>query len=134
MLVIIVLKLKGQRRDHTWQEVAFCLHLSGFCGAPDRELSSPVLPILSPKWVAQNHRLGGQVLGRSWLGALPGDEGSSAYLGLTGISEKCIKMENGTLVTLKEFEIEGNHEKSKNWRLSVRCGGWPLKHLIEVRQ
>ncbi|XP_023379617.1 nuclear autoantigen Sp-100 isoform X8 [Pteropus vampyrus] len=49
-----------------------------------------------------------------------------------GISEKCIRMENGTLVTLKEFEIEGNHEKSKNWRLSVRCGGWPLKHLIEV--
>ncbi|XP_024898990.1 nuclear autoantigen Sp-100 isoform X5 [Pteropus alecto] len=48
-----------------------------------------------------------------------------------GISQKCIRMENGTLVTLKEFEIEGKHEKSKNWRLSVRCGGWPLKHLIE---
>lgn len=53
-------------------------------------------------------------------------------LGLAGISAKCIETKDGKQLTLKEFEIEGNHEKSKNWRLSVRCGGWPLKCLIQV--
>ncbi|KAM5324710.1 nuclear autoantigen Sp-100 [Glossophaga mutica] len=48
-----------------------------------------------------------------------------------GIAAKCIEMKDGKQLTLKEFEIEGNHEKSKNWRLSVRCGGWPLKFLIQ---
>nr|KAF6497895.1 SP100 nuclear antigen [Rousettus aegyptiacus] len=49
-----------------------------------------------------------------------------------GLSEKCIEMENGNMVTLKEFEIEGKHEKCKNWRMSVRCDGSPLKHLIKA--
>ncbi|XP_014395502.1 PREDICTED: nuclear autoantigen Sp-100 isoform X5 [Myotis brandtii] len=48
-----------------------------------------------------------------------------------GISAKCIKTKNGKQLTLKEFEIEGNHERSKNWRLSVRCDGYPLKYLIK---
>ncbi|XP_054426844.1 nuclear autoantigen Sp-100 [Pteronotus mesoamericanus] len=48
-----------------------------------------------------------------------------------GISAKCVEMKDGKQLTLKEFEIEGNHEKSKNWRQSVRCGGWPLKNLIQ---
>ncbi|XP_036919458.1 nuclear autoantigen Sp-100 isoform X4 [Sturnira hondurensis] len=48
-----------------------------------------------------------------------------------GVSAKCVEMKDGRQLTLKEFEIEGNHEKSKNWRLSVRCGGWPLKFLIQ---
>ncbi|XP_066135882.1 nuclear autoantigen Sp-100-like isoform X2 [Saccopteryx bilineata] len=48
-----------------------------------------------------------------------------------GISVKCITTTSGKELTLKEFEIEGNHEKSKNWRMSVRCGGWPLKCLIQ---
>lgn len=48
-----------------------------------------------------------------------------------GLWVKCIKMTNGKVLTLKEFEIEGNHARSKNWRLSVRCGGWPLKCLIQ---
>ncbi|EPQ08005.1 Nuclear body protein SP140-like protein [Myotis brandtii] len=49
-----------------------------------------------------------------------------------GISAKCIKTKNGKQLTLKEFEIEGNHERSKNWRLSVRCDGYPLKYLIKI--
>nr|KAF6337481.1 SP100 nuclear antigen [Myotis myotis] len=48
-----------------------------------------------------------------------------------GITAKCIKTNDGKQLTLKEFEIEGNYERSKNWRLSVRCGGYTLKDLIE---
>lgn len=48
---------------------------SGCCGVPERELSSPVLLILSPKWV-----VGGQVLGFSQSGAVPGNKGSSTCL------------------------------------------------------
>ncbi|XP_036092040.1 nuclear autoantigen Sp-100 isoform X4 [Rousettus aegyptiacus] len=118
----------GQAKGYLYKEKM----KQGCCGAPDRERSSLVLPILSPKWVTQNHGLGGRVLGHSQLVALPGDKGTSAYLGLAGLSEKCIEMENGNMVTLKEFEIEGKHEKCKNWRMSVRCDGSPLKHLIKA--
>nr|XP_042100321.1 nuclear body protein SP140-like protein isoform X10 [Ovis aries] len=48
-----------------------------------------------------------------------------------GSSEKCIKDKNGKWFTLKEFEDEGGHRASKNWKQSVRCGGWPLKNLIQ---
>ncbi|XP_006047118.1 nuclear body protein SP140-like protein isoform X3 [Bubalus bubalis] len=48
-----------------------------------------------------------------------------------GSSEKCIKDKNGKWFTLKEFEDEGDHKASKNWKQSVRCGGWPLKILIQ---
>lgn len=48
-----------------------------------------------------------------------------------GISAKCVRTKDGKQLTLKEFEVEGSHERSKNWRLSVRCGGWPLKCLIQ---
>uniref|UniRef100_A0A4X1TL04 Nuclear body protein SP140-like protein n=1 Tax=Sus scrofa TaxID=9823 RepID=A0A4X1TL04_PIG len=50
-----------------------------------------------------------------------------------GIWQKCIKSKNGKWFTLKEFEAEGKHDASKNWKMSVRCGGWPLKILIENR-
>uniref|UniRef100_A0A8C6G9N0 SAND domain-containing protein n=1 Tax=Mus spicilegus TaxID=10103 RepID=A0A8C6G9N0_MUSSI len=49
-----------------------------------------------------------------------------------GIYVRSIRGETGRLFTPMDFEIEGNCEKAKNWRQSIRCKGWTLRELIQV--
>nr|XP_026252062.1 nuclear autoantigen Sp-100 [Urocitellus parryii] len=49
-----------------------------------------------------------------------------------GAQMKSIRTEDGKWLTPRDFEIKGNHEAAKNWKLSLRCHGWTLKELIEA--
>nr|O35893.2 RecName: Full=Nuclear autoantigen Sp-100; AltName: Full=Nuclear dot-associated Sp100 protein; AltName: Full=Speckled 100 kDa [Mus caroli] len=48
-----------------------------------------------------------------------------------GIYVRSIRSETGRLFTPMDFEIEGNCEKAKNWRQTIRCKGWTLRELIQ---
>ncbi|XP_027253226.1 nuclear body protein SP140 isoform X2 [Cricetulus griseus] len=49
-----------------------------------------------------------------------------------GISMRSIQSENGEWFTPSEFESLGGYEKSRNWRLSLRCYDRSLKFLMQI--
>lgn len=55
-----------------------------------------------------------------------------ACLFLTGASEKCIQNEAGDWFTPKEFLIEGERARSKDWKKTIRCKAKTLRFLEKV--
>uniref|UniRef100_H0XYF6 Nuclear body protein SP140-like protein n=1 Tax=Otolemur garnettii TaxID=30611 RepID=H0XYF6_OTOGA len=48
-----------------------------------------------------------------------------------GSSVKCIQRDNGRWFSPQRFAIKGGYMRSGNWKQSIRCGGHPLKYLIQ---
>uniref|UniRef100_A0A672T2A4 SP110 nuclear body protein, tandem duplicate 2 n=1 Tax=Sinocyclocheilus grahami TaxID=75366 RepID=A0A672T2A4_SINGR len=60
-----------------------------------------------------------------------GDKEGTLYRDKMPRGEKCI-LSQGRWFTPNDFEKFAGKEKSKNWKLSIRCRNTPLKKLIEV--